>query len=88
METVYGAGALAYADFFGAGLVPCKVLAVAEPGDGRHVTRGRVVVRLTATRGPWKRGEVLTVTGPDAVPRDCVRTIGGRYQISTGYRWE
>ena len=61
----------AYFDSF-AGLVPCRVLSVATDG---------VVVRLTAARGPYRRGEVLTWPHTRIVSRKAVYRSGYTYRI-------
>lgn len=87
-DGVYGAGTLAYVDAGpGAGMIPCRVVAVTEPGHGNRATGGRVAVKLTAARGPYSRGETLTEPAWAVVPRDRLRVRGGRYTIDTRYRW-
>lgn len=89
-ETVYRAGALAFLDAGpGAGLVPVKVVAVDVPGSGNRATEGRITVKVTATRGPYKRGETLTGERAYAVvPRSCARWRDRQLRIFTLYRWE
>lgn len=60
----------AYLDTF-SGLVPCKVLC----GD----PRGGVRVKVTATRGAYKRGELVTMAQNWVYPRDCLRRVRGSY---------
>ena len=74
----YGVGTFAYLDTF-AGLVPCKVTAIS--GEG-------ITIRLTATRGAYKRGEVLTYErGDSIVPRECVYVRDYQYRIRNTYQW-
>lgn len=89
-EAVYRAGALAYLDAGpGAGLVPCRVVSVDEPGSGNRATAGRLTVRLTATRGPYTRGEILAGERAYAVvPRPCAYWRNRQRRINTLYRWE
>jgi len=68
-------GALAYLDAFCA-LVPCKVL---EVWRLRGLTEARV--KLTATRGAYKRGEILVDNAIHVVPRRCIATRSGRFAI-------
>jgi hypothetical protein len=82
---VYRAGILAYVDTF-SGLVPCKVLRVIEPCT-LSVTSGRIEVKLTATRGAYKRGEVLIETGQDVVPRERVYVRAYQQRIQNGFVW-
>lgn len=89
-ETVYRAGALAYLDAGpGAGLIPCRVVSVDQPGSGNRATAGRLTVKLTAARGPYKRGETLTGERAYAVvPRPCAYWRNRARRINTLYRWE
>lgn len=89
-EKVYVAGALAFLDAGpGAGLVPVKVLEVTEPGSGNRATEGRLTVKVTATRGPYTRGEILHGERAYAVvPRPCAHWRNRSRRISTLYRWE
>jgi hypothetical protein len=51
-----------------------------DPDTGRT----RVVVKLTATRGAYTRGETIPGNHPDyVVPRSCVRVRSGQYRIRT-----
>jgi hypothetical protein len=59
-------GILAYLDSF-AGLIPCKVIDVWRL---RGIAEARV--KLTASRGPYKRGEILIDTVLHVIPRPCV----------------
>lgn len=89
-ETVYRAGALAYLDAGpGAGLVPVKVVSVETAGSGNYATAGSVTVKVTASRGPYKRGEVISGERAWAVvPRPCAFIRGRFFKVSTLYRWE
>lgn len=78
--TPYEVGTLAYVDTF-LGLVPCKVTAITDQ---------TVTVRLTATRGTYQRGEILTERHPWVIPRACVyrsRQHCGQERIRNAYRW-
>lgn len=89
LPTDHKAGELAYLDTF-AGLVPCKVLQVLEEYDGRTVGgegRGNLQVRVTAKRGAYRPGEVLTAGGRSVVPRAFVIRYNGSQRIATGYKW-
>lgn len=77
-------GELAYYDTF-SGLVPCKVTNVRRREDGRT----RVSVKLTATRGTYRRGEEIPDLRPDyVVPRSSVRVRSGMYRIRNNYTWQ
>jgi hypothetical protein len=81
-------GELAYADFFGGGLVPCKVIGIETAGCGRWVSGGKIVVRLTASRGAWKRGEIHTCNASSVVPRKMARIDrDGFTVIDVRYSW-
>jgi hypothetical protein len=79
------AGQLAFLDTF-AGLVPCKVRTLVLDDDSpAGVLRWTVTVKLTATRGAYKRGEVLTFAGDDGrnvVPRSAVYVRNYKFRIA------
>jgi hypothetical protein len=56
--------------------VPVKVLSIAGTGELNGTTQIRV--RVTAERGPWKRGEVLDADGTEVYTR--VRSGNGKYR--------
>ena len=64
------ANSLAYFDSF-SGLIPCKVICINGP-SGRASSEQKVMVRLTANRRGYKKGEVLTEWALHVVPRDAV----------------
>lgn len=61
-------GELAFLDSF-AGLVPCRVLAI---GDASEALRS-VRVKVTATRGAYRRGEEVESNVLNVCPREAVR---------------
>jgi hypothetical protein len=66
---------LAYFDSF-AGLVPCRLLAVGDFSDSGSLAR----IRITAARGPYRRGDLETVSLRRVVPRAAVyRRAGATY---------
>lgn len=72
-------GVLAYLDTLCNGLVPLKVIRVERDHrqDGKPVAH--VVARITADRGAYKRGEVVTTeSAVRIVPRDAVRRLRGQ----------
>jgi hypothetical protein len=84
------AGSKAYFDSFLNGLIPCKVLAVRESKielSHSDVPLIRVQFKLTAARGPYKRGEVLDASNNFVVPRGAVYLRSGQYRIGF-YRTE
>jgi hypothetical protein len=64
-------GCLAYFDSF-AGLVPCWIMSMTGP-SGTPSTAQRVVVKFTAKRGPYRRGETLETFGLHVLPRGAAR---------------
>lgn len=72
-------GEFAYVDTF-AGLIPCKVLSVRRVGEvgDRYI---EVIVRYTATRGAYRRGEVSAHPAWRTCPRKAVFTRHGRQLI-------
>lgn len=92
METqlihVYNVGTLAYLDTF-AGMIPCKVIRVEKPGSGQYVANGSITVKLTATRGAYKKGEILDrQSASQVVPRNHRYIRSGIYRVRTNYRYE
>lgn len=71
------AGSLAYWDTF-AGLVPCKVQSIKGP-SGPASSDQYVKARLTANRGPYKRGEWCAGSALWFVPRDAVLNKRSRH---------
>jgi hypothetical protein len=72
---------LAYFDSF-AGLVPCRVIAVGDWSDNSSLAN----VQFTATRGAYKRGEVLTTRLSRVVPRTAIRRRMGSTTVLP-YSW-
>jgi hypothetical protein len=67
-------GTLAYFDTMRSGLIPCKVVSI----KARETSGHDVTVRLTASRGAYKRGEtVFQISARYVVPRASVRGIRG-----------
>jgi len=81
-------GDLAYWDTIGGGLIPCKVIDIPAAGCGRWHSGGSVVVRLTATRGAWKRGEVIRSNASGVIPRGMVQFKKNGFAIvDVRYSW-
>jgi hypothetical protein len=72
MTPTLKAGCKAYVDSF-AGLIPCKVLSVHNKWE--------VSVKLTGTRGAYKRRETITENSLHVVPRAAVHVRNGQYRI-------
>ena len=83
MRQEHRAGELAYWDTF-AGLVPCKVLAIVQ--DGKTLTLN-ARIRLTADRGPYKRGEITLVRASHVAPRSSIRKRKHGTRIVEDYMW-
>lgn len=76
MTQTLRAGTLAYVDTFGP-LVPVKVLRVFMVNDPYvALPRTMAEVRVTATRGAYSRGEILTEQTRDLVQRKTRRRGG------------
>jgi hypothetical protein len=77
-------GSLAYYDILFNGLVPCKVTGIRVYNEHGHY---EVYFTVTATRGPYKRGDKLFSSPLHVVPRAMVTIRRGRIGIKTGYFW-
>jgi len=75
--------ARAYLDTF-SGLVPCVVECVTLRGGMQRV----VHVRLTATRGAYRRGECLEFLPRYVLPRSCIHVRCGQYRVWAHDPWE
>ena len=76
METLK-TGSLAYFDTF-AGIIPCKVLKIERLTDAipkNYVASSSTLatIKLTATRGAYKRGEILQEWSLHVIPRKAVK---------------
>lgn len=79
-------GSLAYLDTMFSGLIPLKVIRIEADvrQDGKPVKH--VVAKVTAERGPYKRGEVVTSESPGRIlPSKAVKRsrqrIGAYYTL-------
>jgi hypothetical protein len=73
-------GDLAYYDSF-AGLIPCKVIHITGHTSETATSEADVTVRLTATRGAYRKGETLSGWSLHIVPRAAVFTSRGQHRI-------
>ena len=73
-------GSKAYFDSFN-GLIPCRVTDI-RGLNGLASTGQTVTVELTASRSAYRRGEILTTSGLQIVPRDAVRIRSGIKRIA------
>ena len=82
----YKAGTKAYYDAFSV-VFPCTVLQVIEPGNGVFVTSGKLKIRCDRDTGPYKKGEVMDVTGYHTYPRNHRIKKEHSHVINKWYRW-
>ena len=87
-QNVFTEGASAYWDTF-SGLIPCKVLKVTEVGYGFRCGPYKAVeFQLTADRGPYKRGEILTADASHVPPKSMIRRLKYSNRIITTYMYK
>ena len=72
---------LAYLDSF-AGIIPCRIVAVGDWNDSGSEAR----IQITTNRKGYQRGEVLTVTLRNVVPRNAIKRRNGALMIKR-YQW-
>lgn len=82
-RSIYGVGTKAYIDSFG-GLVPCIVQAIKYAFEEYT----QVVVKVTAHRPGYSKGDVVEFNPSTVVPRDRVSVRRGRHYINTQYAWQ
>jgi hypothetical protein len=68
-------------------VLPCTVLEVLEEGSGYFVCEGRLRIKVTEARGPYRKGEVMEVTAYHTFPRTHRRLRGFHYRINPWYKW-
>jgi hypothetical protein len=83
IRPVLRAGALAHVELYPY-TIPCKVLSVCGT-SGAPAGTNAATVRLTATRGPWKKGEIRNAWGCRVIPRGALkqRRMGARITYYT-----
>jgi len=85
--TDHYAGELAYIDTMRNGMVPVKVTEVVAGAAG-HELSGSITVKVTATRGAYRRGEVIAGNyAARIVPRSKHHYRAGIGRISPAYAW-
>lgn len=89
MKTAYKSGELAYADIFPVGLIKCKVVKVSKDKYFFPSNKSVLLVfcKLTQDRGPYKRGEIVSVLPDYAVPRKHVFVRNYKYRVNTLFEW-
>jgi len=70
MTTLKADGAAYYDSFVG--LIPCKVLSI-RGKSGQATSKQEVTFRVTASLGPYRRGEILVRDALSVVPRAAVK---------------
>ena len=73
-------GSLAYFDSFN-GLIPCRVTDI-RGLNGLASNGQTVTVELTVKRAAYRKGEIITTSGLQIVPRDAVRIRSGIKRIA------
>ena len=80
-------GTKAFYDTF-AGMVPCVVIEVKEKVYGFFTSpRDSIVIKLTADRGAYKKGEILTVSAFCCPPRNMIHKMKYSSRIRTYYSY-
>lgn len=87
--TLYSDGALANMFTYFSGLIPCKVVNVTDQlQNTAGVFCRHVVVRLTADRGPYRKGETIICPQHNVIPRPYVYWRNRRQHFNyNGWAW-
>ena len=86
-QNVFRKGTLAYYDTF-AGLVPCKVLEIKDDCYGFHFgPYDALKIQVTADRGPYKKGEMLTAPAVRVPPKTMVKKNTYSTTIISSYKY-
>ena len=84
----YGIGTKAYLDTPFAGLIPCIVVGIAGESFGHvAVNTLSLTIKLTASRGAYRRGETIQASAYDCPPRDRVTRRRYTRTVCTRYRY-
>lgn len=87
MSQTFNAGTKAYIDSF-RGLVPCTVLAVNKPCNGRRIgDEDELTVRVDQAMAGYSEGETVNCTAAYTPPRICCFLQGHLYRIRTDYAY-
>lgn len=68
-------------------ILSCIVLEVIEEGNGVFVNQGKLLIRLTKTNGPYKKGEEMTVKAFHCIPKGHRTKREHKTNINKWYRW-
>jgi hypothetical protein len=82
----FKAGTKAYCDAF-RHILECKVLEVIEPGNGRICGSGKLKIEITATNGPYPKGEILERDGYSVFPKAMRINKPITFRINPNYEW-
>lgn len=86
-RNVFHEGTAAYYDTI-SGLIPCKVLSIEQPGYGFRCGPYNVIrFKLTADRGAYKKGEILTADAMRVPPQTMILRRKYSSTIITGYKY-
>lgn len=86
-RNVFHEGTAAYYDTF-SGLIPCKVLEIQEVGYGFRCGPYNIIkFKLTADRGAYKKGEILTSDASHVPPQKMIRRRKYSSTIMTTYKY-
>ncbi len=87
--TKFATGTKAFYDAFINGLIPCVVIGVHKKSFGFiSGSNDEVRIRLTASRGAYKRGEEFDASAFDTPPRTMKRVRSYQARINTNYSYE
>ncbi len=84
---VYRDGAKAYIDGF-SGMIPCTVIKVLKPCNGRAINQHELIVRIDQTIGGYNHGERVTCDAAYTPPRSQCYLRGYRYCVNVNYIYE
>lgn len=83
----YGPKTTAFLDTF-SGMIPCVVTEVLKPGaNGKRIGRNEVKIRITKDVGAYRKGEILTESASNVVPRNHRIKRGYTYRINVMYQY-
>ena len=87
-SNVFRVGTSAFYDTF-AGLIPCTVTGIKQAGYGFRCGPYDVIeFKLTADRGAYRKGEILTSNAMHVPPKKMIRRLEYSSRIITTYKYE
>lgn len=88
-NNVFFEGTLALYDTLFNGMIPCKVMSIKEQCYGYKCgPYDTVEIKLTADRGAYKKGEILTVAASACPPKTMIRKRKYGSRIITTYSYK